>query len=259
MNILDCIPNIFGNVVLEEVIVEADHDEEGTHCGDDTFVLTIVDNALSLAELLEVADGRSVELGAAGEVPAKFMAEELNGARILVREVDDSAIIGVLIPRICIETGYCSIFSRSRDRLREALAIAHGMNKRIAGRLHEAGTLDSNEVEDTLSRNTPAFSCSVFAAVNNRMPDGELALIIHFAILVTTGVLDRNEVYILPCSLVRGTVRTVCINGTYGFLPDVKILDKFGSECLKGSGSSLVICRYAFGKFAVSFVSCECA
>ena len=82
MNILDGIPNVFGDVVLEQVVVEADHDKEGTHSGDLSYVTVEVDRALACAEFLEVADGRRIECGAAGQIPSEFVCKELNGTRM---------------------------------------------------------------------------------------------------------------------------------------------------------------------------------
>ena len=186
VHVLDGIPDILVDVVLEEVIVEADHDEEGAHCGNDTVVIAIVDHAFTLTELLEVTDGRGVELGATGQVPTKFMAEELDGARQFFGEVDDRRIVGVLVPRIGVEAGHGRILGRCRDRLRERLTVTHRVHERIALRLKERGTLDSDEVHDTLSCDAPAFCCGVLASIDNGMPYRELALIVHGSAGVTT-------------------------------------------------------------------------
>ena len=138
MNILDGIPNVLCDVVLEQVVVEADHDKEGTHSGDLSYVTVEVDRALACAEFLEVADGRRIECGAACQIPSEFVCKELDGTRMRLGEVDNlAAVVGVLIPRPLAPTGSDNILCGSRDRLVESLTVAQSMDERVAGRLHE--------------------------------------------------------------------------------------------------------------------------
>ena len=58
---------------------------------------------------------------------------------------------------------------------------------------------------------------------------------------------------------VSAIVRTVSIDGTDSLLPNVEILDEFGSECLQGSGCALVVGGNTLCELAFGLVSCESA
>ena len=104
--ILGGIPHILFDVVLEQIIVEANHYEEHTHGGDGSGIITEINHSFALAELLEVANGWRVEQGVAGKIPAQCMGYELDGTRQGLGEVDDGTVAGILIPRISVETCY---------------------------------------------------------------------------------------------------------------------------------------------------------
>ena len=255
MDILDGIPNVLGDVVLQQVVVEADHNEEGTHSGNLSCVAVEVDRALGCAEFLEVADGRRIESGAAGQIPAEFVCKELDGTRIRLGEVDNlAAVVGVLIPRPLAPSGSDHILCGSRDRLVESLTVAHSMDERVAGRLHQRRTLESDEVHNTLGCDAPALCRSIFLVIYLYVVVRLVVLAVHSTVLVTSGVLDRNEVDVLPGGVVGSTVRTVGIDGTYGTLPNVEVLNQFLGKSLEGVGSALVACIDGLAEFAVFLV-----
>ena len=85
-----------------------------------------------------------------------------------------------------------------------------------------------------------------------------VVLAVHGTVLVTAGVLDRNEVYVLPSGIVGGAVRTVSIDGTYGLLPNVEVFNQFLGKCLEGVGSALVTCIDALAELALFLVIGKC-
>ena len=128
------------------------------------------------------------------------------------------------------------------------------MHEGIAGRLEQGRAFLGHEVHNTLGSNAPALCGVVFDAVHGDVVDGELGLIVHLAVLIAAGILDRNKVDVLPGGVVGGTVRTVGIDGTHGLLPHVEIGDELLCESLQGVGSALVTGIHALGELAVSLV-----
>ena len=249
LDVLNCIVDVLGDVVVQQVLVEAGGDEPHTHGAHEAAHALFHEAFIGIgAEELVVTDLSECSL--TGEEPCRAAYDQV---RIELGEVDGGTVVGALVPGIHapdVVLGDCG------DGLLEGSAVAHGVLHRITILLHLGGTFLGNKVHDTAQGDTPSLCGSVGGAVNGNCEVGlVLGVVLVYAVSVcAAGVGDRYEVYVLPCAVVVGAVRAVCGNGADGVVPDVQDAYELLCEALEGCGSGEVVCGDVLGKGAALLV-----
>ena len=254
LDVLDCVVDVLGDVVVEEVLVEACGDEPHTHRGNESGHAFIHESLVGIGrEVLVVADLAEGEL--AGEEPGGATGDEVRGELGLV---DGRAVVGALIPGILAPD---VLGDGCRDGLLEGSSVAEGVLERVAVHLHLGGSLGGDEVHDTAECDTPGLCGGVGGSVDLH---GEVRLVLRVVLvyavgICAAGVRDRNEVDVLPGAVVVGTVATVSADGSDGLVPDLEDLHELLCESLEGSGCAEVLGGDVCRKGRCLLVLGECA
>ena len=240
LDILDRAVDVLVDVVVQQVLVEAEHEDEFAHRGDEARVALEYQRAVGSAKFLEVANlSKGIEdtgdtYQSADEVSEGGLGDDVDTGFCKRLAVVRYAVF--LIPGVVAPDG---ILGRCGDSdFGEGLVVS----KRVSG-LVAAGHLADvalavceNHVEQTADGDFPCLGGSVLGSVDHKRPGSVLVvmLVAGVVVIITAGLADRDEVDVLPCGTLLDQVLAFGLHGTDGSLPNIETLYEFLSEFLEG-------------------------
>ena len=235
-DVLHRVVDVLGDVVVQEVLVEAGGDEPHAHGADEAGV-AFLDELAGVVGAVDLVVADLLEALLTGQEPRGGSRDDVRADGVLV---DRLAVVGALIPGILapdVER------VNGRDGLLEAGAVAHRVDEVVALLLQGAGAFLGDHVHDTAQGDTPGLGGSVLLAVDGHR---EVRLVLGVILVDTVGIGaagpgNRDEVDVLPGGIVVGAVRTVRGDGADSLLPDVQDADELLGEALQRGGRGKIL------------------